>query len=78
MQHYLNFSRPRMVTLSIEAERRELLNVGRNNLNWQSPPLTPRYLKLLSISISRSLYYITIQLYPNHRTLWKVDTFGEV
>ncbi|XP_046661581.1 myosin-IIIb-like isoform X2 [Homalodisca vitripennis] len=36
-------NRPRMVTLSIEAERRELLNAGRNNLHWQSPPVTPRH-----------------------------------
>ncbi|XP_046661582.1 myosin-IIIb-like isoform X3 [Homalodisca vitripennis] len=42
LENQLRPLRPRMVTLSIEAERRELLNAGRNNLHWQSPPVTPR------------------------------------
>ncbi|XP_046661580.1 myosin-IIIb-like isoform X1 [Homalodisca vitripennis] len=43
LENQLRPLRPRMVTLSIEAERRELLNAGRNNLHWQSPPVTPRH-----------------------------------
>ncbi|XP_054277512.1 myosin-IIIb-like isoform X2 [Macrosteles quadrilineatus] len=42
LENQLRPLRPRMVTLSIEAERKDLMNVGRNHMNWHSPPVTPK------------------------------------